>query len=370
MKLGFGLMRLPIINNDEKQIDMEQFCKMVDNFISCGGTYFDTAYIYHGGCSERAFKEAVVDRYPRDKFTIADKMPFFEIKEESQLEQIFSEQLERCGVEYFDYYLLHSLNETFIETCEKVNAIDFVLKKKEQGYIKKVGFSFHDTALVLDKFLTKYPEMEFVQLQINYLDYESQDIQSRKCYEVALKHQKPVIVMEPIKGGLLANLPEEIEKILKQKDTNASIASWAIRFAASLENVKMVLSGMSNIEQMKDNLSYMENFIPLTIEEKQLVLEVGEQIKNYTAIACTKCRYCENSCPMGLAISDYFEIYNDFKRYGKTFLPRALRRYNRITKDKPKASACISCGVCEEVCPQHLKIRGLLSEIAENFEEK
>jgi predicted aldo/keto reductase-like oxidoreductase len=368
MKLGFGLMRLPIINNDDKQIDMEQFCNMVDDFIAAGGTYFDIAYIYHGGNSETVFKEAVVKRYDRDSFTIADKMPMFIIKEESQLEKIFNEQLQRCGVEYFDYYLLHSLNEKFIETVERIGAVDFVLKKKEQGYIKKVGFSFHDTAEVLDDFLTKHPEMEFVQLQINYLDYETDDIQSRKCYETAIKHKKPVIVMEPIKGGLLANLPAEVEKILKERDEKASMASWAIRFAASLENVRMVLSGMSTKQQMEDNLSYMKNFKTLTEEEKQLILEVGETIKNNTAIACTKCRYCENNCPMGLAISDYFEVYNNYYRYGRNDLKRAKRNYRWVTKEKAKASECISCGACEEACPQHLEIRNLLAQVAKEFE--
>ena len=212
--------------------------------------------------------------------------------------------------------------------------------------------------------------MEFVQLQINYLDYESEDIQSRKCYEVCLKHRKPVIVMEPIKGGLLANLPVEIERILKVRDENASLASWAIRFAASLENVVMVLSGMSTIQQMEDNLSYMKNFIPLTEEEKNLVLKVGETIKNYTAIACTKCRYCENNCPMGLAIADYFSIFNDYHRYGKTYLAKAIRKYNKLTTDKPKASECLGCGTCEDACPQHLEIRELLINVADILEGK
>lgn len=368
MKLGFGLMRLPIINNDEKQIDMEQFRAMVDDFIAAGGTYFDTAYIYHGGNSETAFKEIVVNRYDRDKFTIANKMPMMIVREESQLEQIFNEQLERCGVDYFDYYLLHSLTEKYIETCERINAFDFVLKKKEQGFIKKVGFSFHDTAQVLDDLLTKHPEMEFVQLQINYLDYESEQIQSRKCYEVAVKHNKPVVVMEPIKGGVLASLPENFENVLKDRNKEASLSSWAIRFAASLENVFMVLSGMSALQHMEDNLSYMKDFIALTEEEKNVVLEIGEAIRNYTVIACTKCKYCENNCPMGIAIAHYFELYNDYHRYGKAFLNTAIRRYNRASTDKAKASECIHCGACEEVCPQHLQIRELLEKVAESFE--
>ncbi|MGI6608364.1 MAG: aldo/keto reductase [Erysipelotrichaceae bacterium] len=368
MKFGFGLMRLPIVNNDDKQIDMKQFCAMADDFIAAGGTYFDTAYIYHGGNSESAFKEAVVNRYKRDMYTIADKMPMFLVKEENQLEKIFNEQLERCGVEYFDYYLLHSLTQAHIETVEKINAVDFILKKKECGYIKKVGFSFHDTAEVLDKFLTKYPEMEFVQLQINYLDYETDDIQSRKCYEIAAKHNKPVVVMEPVKGGLLAELPEEIARVLKKRDKNASMASWAIRFAASLENVKVVLSGMSNMQQMEDNLSYMREFVSLSDEEKRLILEVGEAVKNYTTIACTKCRYCENNCPMGLAIADYFELYNDYKRYGNAFLKTAVERYNKLTVDRAKAGECLECGACEDACPQHLKIRDFLATIASAFE--
>ena len=277
-KLGFGLMRLPLADpSDVTKVDYDTLCKMVDLYMERGFNYFDTAVPYHGGGnSEIAFRECVAKRYPRDSYTLTDKLTFFIVQKAEELESFFQQQLERCGVEYFDYYLLHSMNKEYLELAEQIGAFNFVAKKKEEGKIRHIGFSFHDKADVLDEFLTRHPEMEYVQLQLNYADWDNVDVQSRKCYEAAVKHNKPVLVMEPVKGGLLANVPEEAEKLLREAEPNMSIASWAVRYVASLENVAMVLSGMSSLEQMADNLSYMADFKPLTAQEKQLVEKVAQ----------------------------------------------------------------------------------------------
>ena len=254
-KLGFGCMRLPITDqNNQISVDFQQFCDMVDSFIEQGFTYFDTAYMYHDFKSEEFVREALVKRHSRDSFTLATKMPTMFLKKEEDLERIFNEQLEKCGVEYFDYYLLHNLNAINYPIAEKFDAFDFIMKKKAEGKIKHIGFSYHDNAELLEEILTKHPEVDFVQLQINYLDWNSEGIQSGKCYNVATKHNKPVVVMEPIKGGTLINIPDEAKTLLTETDPNLSIASWAVRFAASLDNVMVVLSGMSNFEQLKDKL--------------------------------------------------------------------------------------------------------------------
>jgi len=368
-KLGFGLMRLPLINTeDNSSIDIERFKNMVDEFMKAGGTYFDTAYFYHSGCSETAFREAVSKRYPREAYTVTDKMPMSNIKEEAELQKIFDEQMERCGVEYFDYYWLHALNQSNYILAEKIHAFDFIVKKKAEGKIRHIGFSFHDTPEVLDTILTDHPEVEYVQLQINYMDWENPAVQSRKCYEIATRHKKPIIVMEPIKGGKLANVLEDAEKLFHESEPNMSVASWAIRFTATHDNILTVLSGMSNEEQMKDNLSYMMDFKPLDKEEMQLIKKVTEIIKKSLAIPCTTCRYCVDSCPKEICISDYFTLYNNIQQYGNKQMNTSLKYYNYLTKTHGKASDCIECGLCEHHCPQKLTIRKYLKDVAAIFE--
>ncbi len=366
MKLGFGLMRLPML--DENTIDIEQVKKMADKFIAAGGTYFDTAYPYHQGKSETAFREAVVKRYPRESFTVTDKLPMFSIKKAEEMQPIFDEQLARCGVEYFDYYWLHALGKATYELSEQIGAFDFIAQKKAEGKVKHIGFSFHDSAEVLDQILTNHPEMEFVQLQINYLDLDDPGVQAKKCYETAVRHGKPVIVMEPVKGGALANVPEEVEDMMKAAEPDMSPASWAVRFAATYENVMMVLSGMSNMSQMEDNLSYMKDFKPLSDKENEMILKCADIIKNSIAIKCTACRYCTDGCPKTIAIPDYFKIYNDLKRYGRSQKEKAIVDYKSFSAEHGKASDCIKCGKCEKHCPQHLPIREMLSAAAKELE--
>ena len=370
-KLAFGMMRLPLTDPaDATAIDYAVVNRMVDNFMSKGFTHFDTAAPYHKMTSEVAFRECVAKRYPRESYTLTDKLSLFMVEKEEDLEPFFAGQLERCGVEYFDYYWLHAMSAERTKRAEGMNAFQFVKEKKAQGKIRHIGLSFHDSAEALDKILTDHPEMEYVQLQLNYLDWEDPEVQSRKCYEVCCKHHKPVMVMEPVKGGVLASLVPEAEALLKQTDPKASCASWAIRFAASLDNVCMVLSGMSTPEQMEDNLSYMEDFKPLTGEEIKLLERVVEVIHSKATIACTACRYCVDGCPMGIAIPDYFALMNDLSKFGETRLGRDKQRYAQLTGEGGKglASACIGCGQCEGQCPQHLPIIQYLKDVAERFE--
>ena len=364
-KLGFGLMRLPTLT--DKSIDIEQTKTMVDMFIQAGCTYFDTAWIYGGGTSECAAKAALVERYPRESFQLATKLFMKEgMTTVEEAEKMLATSLERTGAGYFDFYLLHSLNRDRVRYYDEHDMWSFIKRKKEEGVLRHVGFSFHDTADILDKFLTDHPDMEFVQLQINYLDWENESIQSRACYEVARKHGMPIIVMEPVKGGNLANPPEAITEILKQADAKASPSSWAIRFAASLPGVVTVLSGMSNIEQMQDNLSYMTEFSPLTEGEQKVIAQVREAFAAIPTIPCTACAYCMKDCPANIAIFDTFRAVNNYRLY--TNLEASKGRYERATKEKAKASACIDCGQCEEVCPQRIAIRAELKAAAELFE--
>lgn len=360
--LGFGCMRFPVLEaNNLKSIDMEQLCNMVDHFLENGFTYFDTAYPYHQGCSEGALKKALVDRYPRNVYTVTDKMPQWLITCYEDYEKIFREQLERTGLTYFDYYWLHNLGRDHYPSAEKYGGFRFLQELKKSGRASHIGFSYHDTADLLDEILTKHPEVDYVQLQINYVDWESEVIQSHRCYEVCVKHRKPVIVMEPVKGGGLVNLPEEAEALMKECHPDWSNASWAIRYAASLENVVMVLSGMSDRGQLEDNVSYMKDFRPLNEEEREVIRKVTEIYKGTVAIPCTGCRYCTDGCPKNIDIPTYFNLYN----YHKTM--RAL--YKRATIGRGMASECVGCKSCESHCPQHLPVTKYLKDVAEAFEE-
>ncbi len=369
-KLGFGLMRLPQLDpEDWGSIDIEQMKQMVDSFLEQGFTYFDTAWMYCGGKSEEAVKEALVSRHPRDSFTLTTKLPAYMLKKEEDREWLFQEQLRRTGAGFFDYYWLHDVNSHSLQTFDCLNCWDFIREKKEQGLVRHIGFSYHDGPELLDRILTEHPEIEYVQLQLNYLDWESLGVQSRKCYEVATKHGKPVIVMEPVKGGTLAKVPEELEQMFKAREPDMSVPSWAIRFAASLDNVMVVLSGMSNMEQLLDNTGYMRDFRPLNEEEQKLMLLAAEIINRNITIPCTGCAYCTVNCPKNIAIPKYFSLYNlDMQEIKEKVWTPQGSYYNNLTLDYGKASDCIRCGQCEAMCPQHLPIRRLLEDVAAHFE--
>ena len=369
-KLGFGLMRLPRLDPaDEGSIDLEQTKQMVDTFLQRGFTYFDTAWMYCAFKSENAVKDVLTSRHPRESYTLATKLHAAYIHSLDDRDAIFNTQREKTGVDYFDYYLLHDMGAERYEIYKKYDCFSWIAEKKRQGLIKHMGFSFHDTAEVLDQILTEHPEMEFVQLQINYLDWDSEGVQSRKCYEVATKHGKPVIVMEPVKGGTLAKLPAAAEKLLRQADPDASIPSWAVRFAAGLPNVKMVLSGMSSTEQLLDNTGFMQDFVPLTQQEQAVIAQVVDTINASIAIPCTGCAYCTEGCPMHIAIPKYFSLYNaDLQELKDKDFTSQGAYYDNLTLKFGKASDCIACGQCESVCPQHLPIIENLKRVARQFE--
>ena len=369
---GFGMMRLPSVNPDDPaDTDIELVSRMVDLFMERGFTYFDTAWMYCAFNSENAVREALVKRHPRESFTLADKLHSGFIQTEEDRDKIFNEQLRKTGVDYFDYYLIHDVNIHSIDTYNRLHVFDWILDKKVKGLVKHAGFSFHDSPEMLDEVLTAHPEMEFVQIQLNYLDYDSPAIRSRECYEVAVKHGKPVIIMEPVKGGTLINMPDEIVDMYKAYAPDMSVASWAIRFAASHDSVKMVLSGMSDMEQVEDNTSYMQDFVPLNDEENELIAKAVRILNGSTAIPCTGCSYCTDGCPIKIAIPKYFSLYNAELKENpegtKGWTPQG-EYYANLTKTFGKASACVGCRQCENICPQHLKVTEYLKTVAERFE--
>ena len=369
-KLGFGLMRMPHHDpSDAADVDIEQMCRMVDIFMERGFTYFDTAWMYNAFASEKTAKKILVDRYPRDSFTLATKLHSGFFNTEEEREGVFNTQLENTGAGYFDYYLIHGIEGEMLKKYEEFKCFDWLLEKKKEGLIRHAGFSFHDKPEILDDILNNHPEMEFVQLQINYLDWESEWIRSRECYEVAVKHGKPVIVMEPAKGGTLSRVPDAAKALFDQLDPAMSVSSWAIRFAASLPGVMVVLSGMSSEEQVRDNTDYMGDFKPLTEEEKQTCFRVADIINGQIAIPCTACEYCVEGCPQRIPIPKYFSMYNEDMRenLAEKGWTVNMSNYATLSQKAGKPGDCIACGQCESVCPQHLPIIDNLKKVTEHY---
>jgi len=369
-KLGFGCMRLPLLDKgDQTAVDMETLNALVDTFLEKGFTYFDTALTYHSYKSEEFVREALVKRHPRDAFLLATKLPPRMLKAEEDHEKIFSGQLEKCGVEFFDYYLLHNIGVDAYRLALEFNSFDFVQRMKAAGRVRNVGMSFHDTPELLDEILgAHHQDLDFVQLQINYIDWENPGIQSRRCLEVARKYGMPVIVMEPCKGGNLVSVPDRAEALMKGYAPEASIPSWAIRFAAGQEGVFMVLSGMNTMDQVLDNTGYMTDFQPLNDEEYAIVGQVAAMINADTAIACTNCRYCVEHCPGDIPIPDYFALYNSSKRATTGNISSQFAYYLNLASTHGKASDCIGCRACEDACPQHLEISELMKDVSETYD--
>ena len=366
-KLGFGLMRLPMLPNGE--VDVEQVKQMADLFLSRGYTYFDTAYGYIGGKSEEAVKPVLVDRYPRESFQLATKLPVWAgAKTADDAKEMFRTSLRRTGAGYFDFYLLHNLGGERTKRFEELGVWEFCRSLKDQGLIRHLGFSFHDDADTLNRILDAHPETEFVQLQINYADWESDSVQSRKCYEAVRAHGLPVVVMEPVKGGTLARLPERAAKLFREADSRLSTASWALRYACSLEGLVTVLSGMSNLEQMEDNLSAMHRGIPLTQEERSVIDAVRTALNDVPKIPCTDCRYCMKGCPQQVLIPEAFKAMNNYLTFEN--LAAARGSYGWATHEGGKASLCVACGQCEQVCPQHIHIIDELKRVVATLERK
>jgi len=367
-KLGFGYMRLP---NHDGKIDYTELNKMVDEAMKSGVNYFDTAYMYHGGKSENALKLSVVERYPRESYIVADKIPAWEINSREDMNKLFAEQLKRTGLEYFDLYLLHSLEESHMKRYDD-KTLDFwgwAQDLKRKGLIRHFGFSFHDAPERLEEILTAHPEVDFVQLQINYLDWENPLVHSGGCYEIARKYNKPIIAMEPVKGGALAAMKPELEAQLKAVSPDRSIASWAIRFCLSLDGVVSVLSGMSAHGQVIDNISTVNNFAPFNEAEKDCLAQVTKALLAAPTIGCTSCKYCIDSCPANINIPDIIAAYNNILTYGEEE-DRPHFYYRGLMQNSGTAGSCIKCKKCEELCPQHLDITKALEKASAVFDDK
>lgn len=360
---GFGCMRLPLKNGE---VDYTEVNKMVDAFMDAGFNYFDTAHMYVEGKSENALRECLTKRYPRESYVLTNKLSTSYFNRQEEIRPLFESQLEACGVDYFDFYLMHAQSAEIFEKYKKCKAYETALKLKEEGKFRHFGISFHDKAEVLEQILIEYPQIEVVQIQFNYVDYEDTSVEGRKCYEVCRKYDKPVIVMEPVKGGSLVNLPDKAKEVFN-KLKGGSTASYAIRFAAGFDGVMMVLSGMENMEMMNDNISYMKDFKPLSEKELEAVNKVCKIFNEQGLIQCTACRYCTSGCPKNISIPDLFACMNSKKVFNNW---NTDYYYNNVhTVNNGKASDCIQCGKCEHICPQHLEIRKLLKEVALEFEK-
>lgn len=360
-KLGFGFLRLPQKNGD---YDWAAINDMVDCFLSAGRRYFDTCYTYLGGSSERGIQTCLTSRYPREAYELCDKLPGYQCRTYDDCRRYFREQQNRCGVTWFDVYMLHWLNGENYETAERLDEFRFLRELKEQGLAGRIGFSYHDSPNLLDRILTAHPETDVVLLQLNYLDWESAGIASRQCYETCLRHGKSVIAMEPVKGGTLAKLPKAAESLLRAAHPDWSSADWALRFVQSLPGVETVLSGMNTLAQVQANV---KEFAPLTQEEQALLQKVREIIEKNTAIGCTGCRYCEPHCPMRIAIPDYFRMYNEYRRFPEEDW-KIVPAYRQLSLHRGKASECIGCCRCENHCPQHIAVSRHMQAVAAAFE--
>ena len=368
-KFGFGCMRLPLTDEkDPTSINQELFNQMVDIYMEKGFNYFDTSYAYHNGTSELAIRKAVVERYPRESYQICDKMPTWALTSEKDNEKFVNEMLERLNIDYFDVFFIHNINTPWLKLAEAHDAFEYIKKMKEEGTAKKIGFSFHDNASLLEKVLDKYGDfLDVVQLELNYLDWEDPAIEAHKCYDLCVKHGLDVYVMEPLKGGVIVNPNDEIKNDFKQFNPDKSIASFAIRFCASLEHVKIVLSGMSKMEDMLDNCDTYENFEPLTSEENEFLEKMADKLNSSVAVPCSECGYCVDACPEMIPIPEYFSIYNLSKNRPESNIYRLY--FDKLADEKVSAQDCTYCETCLDYCTQHIDIPDELEKVCEHFEQ-